>query len=681
MQTLTPPGRPRGHRARDASVLASGTLVLLDVEAPDLDACMETLLESLLKHATPTPERRLELRKIADEFSDGAAPEITGGAAIFHRQLTTDGPDHDVLVRLSHPLHRVGRDGEPVRFVWVLLCRSATHPYLDRVVEFAHLVAEEPGHTTFLTAQTAHDLERAYVAARDNAVRLRTVAPTELRATGRPFGALMADVRRRLPHYLGDWTDGFNTKSLASTVFLFFACLAPSVAFGGRLSLMTNGDIGVVETLLATSITGIVYAIFSGQPLALLGSTGPVTVFLGILWGLARALGVDYLPALSWVGLWTALFLVILVAVDAGSWIRLFTRFTDDTFAALISLIFVYEAVSDVVSGFTDPNVSEASALFAMVLAVGTFLVASQLSRFRRSVYLRRSVREFLADFGPTIAIVLLAGAAYWHAAVPVARLPAPEEFGTTSGRAWFVNPLDAPVWIWGAAAIPALLGAILVYLDQNITARLVNNRGNKLTKGGGYHLDMLVVAGLIAAFSFVGLPWTVAATVRSLNHVRSLAVVGPGDRITSVTETRLTGFTIHLLIGCTLLLLPALELIPMSVLFGLFLFMGIGSMQGNQFFERIRLTVMDPALLPTTSYLRAVPRKITHRYTAIQAVGLALLWFVKTGPAALAVLFPLFIAMLIPIRLMLGRFFKPEHLALLDAEELPDEEAYRETD
>ena len=43
------------------------------------------------------------------------------------------------------------------------------------------------------------------------------------------------------------------------------------------------------------------------------------------------------------------------------------------------------------------------------------------------------------------------------------------------------------------------------------------------LQKGGGYHLDLLIVALCIGLCSVFGLPWFVAATVLSINHVRSL--------------------------------------------------------------------------------------------------------------------------------------------------------------
>ena len=41
--------------------------------------------------------------------------------------------------------------------------------------------------------------------------------------------------------------------------------------------------------------------------------------------------------------------------------------------------------------------------------------------------------------------------------------------------------------------------------------------------KGSGYHLDMLIVSITIAINSMIGIPWFVAATVLSINHVISL--------------------------------------------------------------------------------------------------------------------------------------------------------------
>ena len=52
----------------------------------------------------------------------------------------------------------------------------------------------------------------------------------------RPFSGLVTDFRRRAPLYRQDWIDGFKNKKkvLGAICFLYFACLAPTVAFGGK---------------------------------------------------------------------------------------------------------------------------------------------------------------------------------------------------------------------------------------------------------------------------------------------------------------------------------------------------------------------------------------------------------------------------------------------------------------
>ena len=116
-----------------------------------------------------------------------------------------------------------------------------------------------------------------------------------------------------------------------------------------------------------------------------------------------------------------------------------------------------------------------------------------------------------------------------------------------------------------------------------------------------------------------------------------------------------------------------------MSVFFGLFLYMGIASLRGNQFIDRLKLWVTDPTLSPPTHYIRRVSRAVLHTFTLIQVVCLVFLWTVKSS--SLGVLFPVCIALLVPIRRGLARIFSQRDLAFLDADEEPDEEQYREMD
>lgn len=52
----------------------------------------------------------------------------------------------------------------------------------------------------------------------------------------------------------------------------------------------------------------------------------------------------DYLEFRLWIGLWSAVFCLVLVATDASFLVQYFTRFTEEGFSALISFIFIYDA-------------------------------------------------------------------------------------------------------------------------------------------------------------------------------------------------------------------------------------------------------------------------------------------------------------------------------------------------
>ena len=51
-------------------------------------------------------------------------------------------------------------------------------------------------------------------------------------------------------------------------------------------------------------------------------------------------------------------------------------------------------------------------------------------------------------------------------------------------------------------------MGTILIFMDQQITAVIVNRRENMLVKGVGYHLDLFVCSIALIICSLLGLPW-----------------------------------------------------------------------------------------------------------------------------------------------------------------------------
>ena len=92
---------------------------------------------------------------------------------------------------------------------------------------------------------------------------------------------------------------------------------------------------------MAGLLSGITFALFSGQPLNLLGSTGPVYVFEKILFEMCEDQSWDYLSLRLWIGIWVGFMLLLLVMFDASAYVCYITRFTEELFATLVAFIFI----------------------------------------------------------------------------------------------------------------------------------------------------------------------------------------------------------------------------------------------------------------------------------------------------------------------------------------------------
>lgn len=58
-----------------------------------------------------------------------------------------------------------------------------------------------------------------------------------LSRTGRPFGGMIRDIKRRYQYYKSDITDALNAQVIAAIIFIYFAALSPAITFGGLLGM------------------------------------------------------------------------------------------------------------------------------------------------------------------------------------------------------------------------------------------------------------------------------------------------------------------------------------------------------------------------------------------------------------------------------------------------------------
>lgn len=261
-------------------------------------------------------------------------------------------------------------------------------------------------------------------------------------------------------------------------------------------------------------------------------------VFEEILYTFCKDQGnLDYLAFRFWIGVWTTILCLVLVATDASALVRYFTRFTEETFSVLISVIFIYEALKklgDIGNDYaTEPCVDCAisvcdclrngsvvatfpkvmtnscaefgvtngwnttvscpklnSYLFrevfflSFILMFGTFFTAVYFKSFKQTPYFPEKARQVISDYSVVIAVILwVVIDVVFSVATP--KLTVPDEFRPTrhENRSFIVNPVPSgfPGWAPFAAILPALLLTILVFMDQQISAIIVNRKENKL--------------------------------------------------------------------------------------------------------------------------------------------------------------------------------------------------------
>ncbi|CAG9857657.1 unnamed protein product [Phyllotreta striolata] len=527
-------------------------------------------------------------------------------------------------------------------------------------------------------------------------------ADDPLTRTRRPWGGLIKDLKRRYPFYKSDITDGLNVQCIAATIFMYFAAVSGAIAFGGLTGDKTDSLIGISETLLCTSVSGVIFALLAAQPLVIVGTTGALLLFDESLFQFCEANGLSFLATRVYVGLWLSVIGVAIAAFEGSVLVKLFTRFTEDIFSTLIVLIYILESVEKVCIAFqkhrllanyctgNTTNVTVESiaidadlsnqpntALFCMILTLGTFAIAYYLRMFRNSQFLGRSARRALGDFGVPIAIVVMVAVDYAVPQIYTEKLNVPVEGLAPSAprrRGWVISPRGVPLWIAFAAVVPAVLVYILLFMETQISELIIGKPERKLKKGCGLHLDIVLICLINVLCGFFGFPWMCAAAVRSIVHTSALTVMSrthaPGEKphLIETKEQRLSALFVAIFIGLSVFMAPLLKLVPMAVVLGIFLYMGVASVDGIQFFDRTKLLFMPVKHHPQASYVRKVKTMKMHLFTFIQLICLVVLWVIKSTKASLA--FPFFLLLLVPLRSQLPKLFSQRELRALDGDQ-----------
>ena len=408
----------------------------------------------------------------------------------------------------------------------------------------------------------------------------------------------------RLPFYWSDFKDGIVgnksfSKTISTTLFLYFSIILPAIAFGNLQNDNTKGDINVAKVLLGQVMGGLIFSMFAGQPLVVVMTTAPLVLFTKIILLVADDFDYPFLPFFAMVGIWNSFFLIIYAVFNLSILMKFSSRATEETFGNFISIALTVDAMKHLVSSFnvnynnevcdaldgvhqsveavnvteTGPlltalghNITKRSVaaevavtcekdvpLLYLILMLGTAWLGLTLFDFVKTPFLSARKRELLSDYSLPVAVIvfsLIGSFGFWRVNQDAFNFDGHYELSLVA-----FNELTV-----GAVFFAAALGfslSILFFMDQNISAAMVNSPENHLKKGNAYHWDLVVVALINVVTAIFGLPFMHAVLPHSPLHVQCLADketrVTNGYATTVVThvrETRLTNIFSNILIG-----------------------------------------------------------------------------------------------------------------------------------
>ncbi|KAK3943154.1 HCO3 transporter family-domain-containing protein [Diplogelasinospora grovesii] len=502
-----------------------------------------------------------------------------------------------------------------------------------------------------------------------------------------PFRLLRQDIRNIRQRWVSDWTV-FNQLVLASAVYVFFTNILPGITFASDLYVLTGESWGTIEVVFSTGLCGVVFALFSAQPLTILGVTGPFSVLAENMYHLCtETFHVEFLPVMAWSLIHAGWMHYLLAIFNAHDWtMQYVTNFSADIFSLLNSVIYFYKAALELKRNHD--NVPFDAFLYAVIGAFGTCLLAIVLSTaLDWKPLFGRIVRMGLAEYAAAISIILFIGIPHIGelADLDHQRLTIQTTFRPTSPArtVFFVRFWECPIeWVF-ISIIPGAIITMLFYFDHEISSIICTLKRYGVRKPGGYAWDVALLGTTTAICGVLGIPPANGLLPQAPLHSESLRHWAdepcPSDdpetsdgtlqmeKVPRVYEQRYSAF---LQAGLILMFIAPpfqrlLGLTPTSVLAGLFMFMGYQSLSVNPILPRFCCLLTPPSELP------ALPEGVrgwlgVHAYTVAQIVLTGIIFGVTLTVAAPG--FPVIIIILVPVRLLLmNRIWDRETLRWVD--------------
>ncbi|KAI9672698.1 MAG: hypothetical protein M1831_000133 [Alyxoria varia] len=450
-------------------------------------------------------------------------------------------------------------------------------------------------------------------------------------------------------------------------------------------------------------MAAVIFSLFAGQPLTIVGVTGPITVFNYTVYDLMVPRGTNYFAFMCIIGFWAMGMHWFLAISNTCNGLRYVTRFSCDTFGFYVALIYLEKGVQVLTRQFP---LGPASAYLSIMVSLLVLMTAWACGIVGESQLFHRYVRKFIEDYGTPLTIIFFTGFVHIGRmdSIELERLPTSESYQPTADRGWLVQFWDISGQDVGIAFPFALVLTILFWFDHNVSSLIAQGTEFPLRKPAGFHWDIFLLGFTTGVAGLLGLPFPNGLIPQAPFHTNSLCVTrqvrvpvygskqrnddNNGDDndeqssidekdqeykiervVDHVVEQRASNFIqgALCLIVMTGPLLIVIGLIPQGVLAGLFFTMGTQALASNgivlklvYLFSDRKLTVGHPL------------RKLERQWAIWFFVGCELLFFAVAfaiTQTVAAIGFPVILILPIPFRTwLLPKVMTRKEMDALDA-------------
>ena len=307
------------------------------------------------------------------------------------------------------------------------------------------------------------------------------------------------------------------------------------------------------------------------------------------------------------------------------------------------AITFIYAALRDLIApiywGNGDYQESRGAEWASLFIGLLTMYIAWTLHFAETWTVFTRQIRVVLESYNTLIAVVIGTAFSYLPGVeqpnngtggIDRVNVVAPWDWQPTADRSWVVNPLEGidARGIFGAI-VPGFMFFLLFIIDHNVSSILTQSPKFNLKKPPAYHWDFFILGITFIPCAILGLPPGNGLIPQAPLHCRALCTrkIEPDpvsgvkkEVVTHCEEQRWSGLGQSLLMFVALAAFTVISWIPRGCLFGLFLYLGMGALYGNEIWERIVLCFMLEKKRPKIPVVTKVKRwRTTVIWTLIQ--------------------------------------------------------------